>query len=501
MYRVMIVDDEEPVLESFSYILGKGVPGFELCGVARSGPEAISLVPELRPDLVFMDIQMQGMDGIEAVSRIQKRHPDIVFILSTAYERFDIAQKAIPLGVFNYLVKPVSRKALEDEFARVRIQLDDAREKAAIQKQEALYAQRMREEETRRFLLGLAWTSPGEPEWREFARMFSIKGDQAAVMLLRTAPGTPEAEAERAYSDILKQLQYKCACVSTVLAGRMIVLFPEPDDPEGVGRRVEKALEAAGGIDCRFGMGRARHYSSLDESYREAFEQLRGFGGEEGASPKERRRAERELRGKVLYGDWDEAGRLYERFWTEAFVSSDFAAAKARMIAFYSRLMDALDDELKGRSDVDVDPAEEIASLGSVQAWQQWSSYMMDRLRFIIKENKAQYLPKPLGAAVNYIRENYAKPIQLSTVAERCAISQGYLSKLFSEYLNTTFIDYLNTLRIGEAAKLLRGGGKSVKEVSYLVGYADPNYFSRIFRRYLNVSPSELSKGGPGNED
>jgi two-component system response regulator YesN len=161
--------------------------------------------------------------------------------------------------------------------------------------------------------------------------------------------------------------------------------------------------------------------------------------------------------------------------------------------------MDRLDEDLKARCDVD--PVEEIVGLSSVQMWQQWSAYMMDRLRSIIKYNKDQYFPKPLGLAVNHIRENYAKPLQLSTVAEKCGISPGYLSRLFSEYLNTTFIDYLNTLRIGEAAKLLRNEQKSVKEVAYLVGYSDPNYFSRIFRRYMNASPSDMAKGGGNNEE
>jgi two-component system response regulator YesN len=185
----------------------------------------------------------------------------------------------------------------------------------------------------------------------------------------------------------------------------------------------------------------------------------------------------------------------------EVFMSNDFHVAKAKMIAFFVHLMDRLDGDARIQCGIDVDFAEEIVALSSVQNWQQWSSYMMDRLRSVIKENKDQYFPKPLSQAVNFIKENYAKPLQLSSVAEKCEISQGYLSRLFQEFLNTTFIDYLNTLRIGEAVKLLRNDRKSVKEVSYLVGYADPNYFSRIFRRYMNVSPSDLTKGGGNNEE
>jgi two-component system, response regulator YesN len=499
VYRVMIVDDEEPVLESFSYILKKGIPDFELCGMARSGPEAIALVPEANPDLVFMDIQMQGMDGIEAISKIQKRHPNIIFILSTAYERFDIAQKAIPLGVFNYLVKPVSRKALEDEFAKVKAQLDEMREKTASQIAEAHYAQKMRDEEKRTFLLGLAWASPGEQEWREFSRLFSIKGDFGAVMLFKIVNPLPENEIERAYRELVHRLQYKFNCLSAVIAGQMVILFPESKERERTEKRIENAVDGVGSFDYRFGAGKLRHFSSLNESYREAFEQLKSIEGKR-ASPMGQRRAIRALCEKFLFAEWEEVRLLYEKYWMEVFMSNDFHVAKAKMIAFFVHLTDRLDADARFQCGIDVDFAEEIVSLSSVQNWRQWSSYMMDRLKSVIKENKDQYFPKPLTQAVNFIKENYSTALQLSSVAEKCEISQGYLSRLFSEFLNTTFIDYLNTLRIGEAVKLLRGGKKSVKEVSYLVGYADPNYFSRIFKRYMNVSPSDLAKGGGNNE-
>ncbi|MFW5880419.1 MAG: helix-turn-helix transcriptional regulator, partial [Spirochaetota bacterium] len=83
---------------------------------------------------------------------------------------------------------------------------------------------------------------------------------------------------------------------------------------------------------------------------------------------------------------------------------------------------------------------------------------------------------------------------QLTTVAEHCTVSPSYLSRLFSERLGTSFNDYLNTVRLGVAQRLLELGKQSVKEIALSVGYHDPNYFSRIFKKFVGVSPTSFTQ-------
>jgi len=64
MYRVLIVDDEEPVLDSFSFMLKEYTNDFILAGKARNGYEALKMIHEIQPDVVFMDINIPGMDGL-----------------------------------------------------------------------------------------------------------------------------------------------------------------------------------------------------------------------------------------------------------------------------------------------------------------------------------------------------------------------------------------------------------------------------------------------------
>jgi two-component system response regulator YesN len=105
---------------------------------------------------------------------------------------------------------------------------------------------------------------------------------------------------------------------------------------------------------------------------------------------------------------------------------------------------------------------------------------------------------RPVGdlimQAQKYISENFAGNISLESVAEEIALSPQYFSRLFSSRAGRTFIDYLTELRINKACQLLLEGKLSIKEICSAVGYTDPNYFSRIFKKYIGLTPTEYKQ-------
>ncbi|KUP21950.1 hypothetical protein AWJ19_05920 [Paenibacillus sp. DMB5] len=95
-----------------------------------------------------------------------------------------------------------------------------------------------------------------------------------------------------------------------------------------------------------------------------------------------------------------------------------------------------------------------------------------------------------------YIDEHYSRQLTLTEVAREFHFNPSYLSNYFTLHNKEGFNEYLNRVRIGKACLLLKENpGLSISEISSLVGYSDHSYFTRVFRKLMNVSPSQYRKG------
>ena len=102
--RVLVVDDQEPFRRAARSVI-VAAPGFDLVGVATSGEEAVSLADSLRPDLVLMDIAMDGIGGIEAARSIAAAHPATTTVLLSTYREDELPPGALTCGAAAYLHK------------------------------------------------------------------------------------------------------------------------------------------------------------------------------------------------------------------------------------------------------------------------------------------------------------------------------------------------------------------------------------------------------------
>lgn len=105
--------------------------------------------------------------------------------------------------------------------------------------------------------------------------------------------------------------------------------------------------------------------------------------------------------------------------------------------------------------------------------------------------DKAIFMPLVIKNTVDYLNKNYKNNITLNEMAEYNNISSFYLSRLFAKETGKTFVDYLNEIRIEKAKALLKENNYKYYEIADMVGIKDAHYFSKIFKKYTGLTPSD----------
>lgn len=136
MNKVVIVDDESIILEGLSKTLPWGEWDCEVVATAGDGEEGQQIIRQYRPDIVFSDIAMPGVDGLKMIAGIKSEFPDMEISILTGYRDFEYAQEAVKLGVRRFLLKPSSVREIEEaveamtqKLKKNAFELDEPKEK------------------------------------------------------------------------------------------------------------------------------------------------------------------------------------------------------------------------------------------------------------------------------------------------------------------------------------------------------------------------------------
>ena len=173
-YKVFLVEDEIVIREGIRDHVDWKAHGFEFCGEAPDGEMALPLLQATQPDLLITDIRMPFMDGLQLSQIVRERMPATKIVILSGHDEFEYAQKAIKLGVSEYLLKPISVQDLHAVLQKVALELAQERGQ-----QQALQKLRDQVEENRaalreRFLLGLVTGAASSAEAIEKSQLLGI---------------------------------------------------------------------------------------------------------------------------------------------------------------------------------------------------------------------------------------------------------------------------------------------------------------------------------------
>ncbi len=539
MYRFLMVDDEETVRRGFETRIDWEGAGFEFLPPCENGRDAIAAMDRLEPDVVLTDICMPFADGISVAAHAAAEHPETVVVVLSGFDEFRYAQEAIRHKVFDYILKPVTARDLSALLLRVKAKLDArahlARDEAELRASAGKSRSLGRERSLAEFLAspGTAW-APKNPE-----ELFGF--DPAGLACAAILAEDRRSVEDRRGAEGAAALRERFARVFEA-SQKVAVFFPEEGslgalvferDPERCGRQAEyyaaqlvaaeprsaeprstepRSAEPPSTEPPCVGLGWSyRDWRDAPRSYDEArsalayrlvrdppgpFRYPRSSDDDRAAVAEAAARMER-LLFALRTGAVEQVSALAGGF-IGALAASDLSPLRIRheMQEFFARALDEL-------GELGVSAASVAEELGC--DYYEYVQGIDSRERVLGAIDRIVGLSARVNATrgfnqsewkildfKEYVERHYADPkLWIRTVAEALSISESYLSKILRRQLRCSFVEYLSNFRVSRARALLESTDLMTYEIANAVGYPDAGYFSAVFKRLTDLTPTE----------
>jgi two-component system response regulator YesN len=520
MYQVLIVDDEPIVKIALRSMIDWSELGFHICATASNGAEALELSRRYQPHLIICDLKMPVMDGIELIQAVKAEPIDCEFLVISNYEDFNYVRNALLLGASDYILKvSISPEELTAQLEKIRKKLDEkANTKPTGQDGNMFFHQQGQHAVWRDFftydsyeLTALVNAAGIRPEQyaplalcqisfdRYIQNMETLPSMELLLNTMRNAVepfstreilffGTsnillilPEAELaghQSSISDLAARIaqlfEYYMSLSPTILYQDQI---PDLNTAKRIYHNFQELLE----LNFYGPLGQSNAASltvsaSLPEpGYKELAARILAS-----PDPSENRSVSACQQLELLLNTCRQQNVM-----------------PSKVIQYCVRLLGELEYQTENISSAVHDKIADCAEfIRNAATQEELFRNLQDTLNAIFQPESVpvgdndQYSTE-VQQAIHYMKENYNKKISLTAVAEHVGLSSGYLCRIFKEETGASINAYINHLRMTRAGELLKGKNSYIKEVAVSVGFEDQLYFSRQFKRYYGVTPSE----------
>jgi two-component system response regulator YesN len=341
-------------------------------------------------------------------------------------------------------------------------------------------------------------------EWEALKAEYAIPHNRGLVCIVEF-----DTEAEAVTGAFTEGLNRGAPCFFASLGSRSCFFLPGAVKREEAEQRFarfrdsvpEGSPETLPLRSCVFAAGDNKPGTLIEFSFAEALGRLNVRLPRQERRLRDRLRI-KELRRRIGVAGADEMRRLFKLLCYGIFTDSTFMLAKMRIVTVLTLLWDDLTGFWGGGkgetfrtylaeggiADVRETLGWKILHLKTIAELEPWAKKNFELLLTVAADSRASHFPPPVLKAMDYIQEHYKEALSRNDAADAARISPAHLSRLFSKYLNTTFNEYLTDLRIEKAGALLRETSLSVKEISFAVGFKDPDYFGKVFKKTKGIS-------------
>lgn len=482
MKTVLVVEDEKMIRQGIKTMIQRsGVP-VEVIMECNNGETALEILKEQKIDVMFTDIRMPKMDGIELVQKMQQLDHKPLTVAISGYDDFSYAVEMMRHGVREYILKPVERQKIQAILKKLDQEISDSKKSDSASRklgyQQLKYLMlnnrtteeelnTLKEQYEKDFCEGDFYVCCGNIKNAKDAERYIYLPDMDENDVIIVEEGKLEMLIKNELSNVY-------AGVSAVHKGL-----------EELRTAYEEAVEARHRAFCT-----NRAEVKVDEEAKRIPEQM---------LEEARKLLEPESclqRVQLLGTDkTDEVLRVWNAFFhavkLEHLTDTEFERGIAEFLSDVAKTY----RNVIGNDGEHIEKLREVWKYANIDAYEEefmdWILELHDRINSQFDTNKNK---QKIQQAVEYIKENFAKDLNMAVVSNYISMNYSLFSYSFKQYTGSNFVNYLKTIRMEEAKKLLAETDMRVIEVSQAVGYDNEKHFMKIFKSSCGVSPSEYRK-------
>lgn len=528
MLRIFVVDDEDIIREGIRNTLEAKSEDYHLMGEAPDGEMALPQLQELKPDVLITDIRMPFMDGLELCQHVRRTMPWMRIVILSGHDEFSYAQRAISLGVNDYLLKPITAQQLLDTLDHVA--QDIAREKKDMLKLQGDSPdpdeQRILVEHFLNQLLS-GGLSVSEAQTRASGLAIPLSNYKEYVVALTDLSHFTRTEQRQIVALAHQHLDaYPNLLVFSREGQRLVFLAGSVDEgealeqmygalqaflhelsyylqlqaPIGIGMTVQRlselpsAWQSAKLAFARHSDLRSSTIYSLVQDHGKANNKQKDWDAlvKTGIDFS----AEQNLIDILAYIESNNRDQFIDKYFRTGneqdvqsmlyryYLSMNLTVTIGKLLAKMGYAPDAELDYVN-------QPEQVFKRSESLESSKILARELID-LYIKLRHGGDYRYNTEISEARAYINEHYVKAeLSLQDVAAHVGYSPNHFSTIFSQETGETFVGYLTRTRLEKACELLLHSELKLREIAERSGYSEAHYFSYLFKKHFGMPPSE----------
>ena len=526
MFSILIVDDDTVFRTRMKSIIDWEKEGYSIIAEARNGREAIEKIEEFNPDIVITDISMPVINGVELIDFVTKFKENTSIIALSGYNDFHYVRGSLIKGAEDYLLKnQLNADKLLDVLGSVSKKLiskNTYKPKHTIVNKDTLIQEFL--------LLLISGCAGSKEEIHSRLKRLDIENLIQGVVVIVAEPDNNELIGNLSESEYYKYL-YSINCIlkesvssdsgaviTIVGRNRILILIPV-SNPTLYKEKCRRLLSRMNNNVIRFlnepisfGVsGFCKDITELSYYYEQAVKTLveNRFQGKSSfiAEANVEQKTSKILTLDVTdEKDIIESLRREDDFTTDVVINRIFNkfnnCSSENIQLVLAELLNIIIREMRANniSDDTVLQQDElnyrtIINTMNIPELKDWFIEKYRRLyQCLLRYRTFTHYNENTKKAIDYIEKYFYRNISLSDIAAAINVNSSYLSRVFKNDTGFNITDYLNKTRVEKAISLIDDGKYPLKVISYKVGIQNYNYFFKLFKKFIGVTPSEYKK-------